>query len=125
MSLSSSPPFIGIWRAIVGFFQPDVPNRSLSEAELRAIGRSLMADPETRRAIIHEVLGTLPITGGTCSTPASEVSSGNFGADCSDTGAYTFTGSVGIGTSSPTSQLQVTTPSTSTGILNLTRTAAR
>jgi len=85
----------------------------------------MLADPKDRRLIVSAIMETLPgafpITGGTCSTPASEVSSGNFGADCSDTGAYTFTGKVGVGTTSPAAQLQVTTPSTSTSILNLTR----
>jgi hypothetical protein len=82
--------------------------RSLSDADLRAIGRSLMADPEMRRAIVHEIFGgALPITGGTCSTPASEVSSGNFGAACSDTGTYAFPAKVGIGTTSPQGILHI------------------
>jgi hypothetical protein len=83
--------------------------RSLSDAELRAIGRGLMADPEMRRVIVREMFGggMLPITGGTCSTPASEVSSGNFGAACSDTGTYAFSGKVGIGTTSPQGILHI------------------
>jgi hypothetical protein len=82
--------------------------RSLSDAELRAIGRSLMADPEMRRVIIRHIIAPMvPITGGTCPYYASDVSSGTFGSACSDTGAYTFTGSVGIGTTTPGFNLDV------------------
>src|SRR5436189_125101 len=89
-------------------FRPEVSGRRLDPAELRAIALSLMADPETRRIIVHELLGPLfPIQGGTCGTTASQVSSGRFGGDCSDAGDYTFDGKVGIGTASPGQQLEI------------------
>ncbi|MBI1983936.1 MAG: hypothetical protein HYS61_07030, partial [Acidobacteria bacterium] len=93
----------------------------LSREQFRKQFRELLIealeDAATARAVARRLfLPVFPVAGGQpnqCNTPAGDVASGDFGSECQDSGAYTFSRSkVGIGTSTPLRQLDIKSSTT-------------
>ena len=80
----------------------------VSREQLRGALAEMLADPETRRVIAQSVLGSVSVRGGLPETSARDVSSGEFGADCSPPGGdYSFPAKLGIGVTNPGAPLHV------------------
>jgi hypothetical protein len=86
----------------------------ISPQQLREALCEMLSDPQTRRLIAQSALESLSVRGGSPETSARDVSSGEFGADCTPPGgdyafpaALTVAGNVGIGTTGPGKTLDV------------------
>jgi hypothetical protein len=75
---------------------------NLSRGQFRELLMEALEDPELARLAARKLgLPASPVQGGQCAGPsARDITSGDFGANCSDSGNYTFAsgGNVGIGT---------------------------
>jgi hypothetical protein len=84
---------------------------NLTQEQFRQLMIAALEDSPRARAIVRQAfLPSLPVRGGTCAGPsAADITHGDFGSNCSDTGDYTFSGGgkVGVGTSSPSYALDV------------------
>jgi hypothetical protein len=87
------------------------PSINLTPEQFHQLMLAALKDsPRAREILRQSLLPSFPIQGAACAGPsAADITSGNFGGNCSDSGNYNFAGGgkVGIGTTSPTQALTV------------------
>ena len=89
----------------------------LSPEQLRKALADMLADPQTRRLVLNDLIGTaFPIQGGAPCKKAKEISSGDFDASCGG-GDYSFPAKLRIGTAAPATELHTQTVSANNVLL--------
>lgn len=83
-------------RSVVEWIRPPrrvEPELRITPEQLRAALSDMLSDPQTRRLVLRDFVGTVfPISGGQCGTAAGTITPGTFGSSCNmgEVRAYTF-----------------------------------